>query len=411
MAQVSKKTRPKRAAPARKAPAAVQGTLLDRMMGAMWAAIAAGDPLRAEIEVATCMAVPRVGQMDPEQVEDFSARILVNDAIERWGAEGTALLRLLMALGSSRVRRAAGAALEEMTRVGIYPPDWVNQVGKAVPGQAMRRYDVFGDDEAVAVTFRYGEVEHGIVVQVDLTGVGVATLGAVSSDPVRLMEAMSREDDPFDRTEPIGLAEARRRLEGPLARCDEEPTSEALSVQTLACLPIARARMRRLPADAPDVPKVTTADRAAVVEEFMSSPLAADAVAADSESTRFWAEVFTDYNRRTAGAPPAQLGPRRLARILLRHVPVAVVLSAAQRGHLEPAVTAWVRWAAESRGLDEAATARLTEALAEALAGFDETYDNPGTAAGRAGLASLDARIEESSAPRLVFRHPAVLLI
>jgi hypothetical protein len=50
--------------------------------------------------------------------------------------------------------------------------------------------------------------------------------------------------------------------------------------------------------------------------------------------------------------------------------------------------------------LDEAATTRLAEALSEALAGFDEVYDNPGMAAGRAGLAKWDARAKESSAAR-----------
>jgi hypothetical protein len=46
----------------------------------------------------------------------------------------------------------------------------VTEIGKVTPGQAWRRYDVFGDDEAIAVTFSYGEAEHGIVVQVDLAG-------------------------------------------------------------------------------------------------------------------------------------------------------------------------------------------------------------------------------------------------
>ena len=57
----------------------------------------------------------------------------------------------------------------------------VNQVGKAVPVQARRRYDVFGDDEAVAVTFRYGEAEHGVVVQVDLTLVPEPKDGSIAS--------------------------------------------------------------------------------------------------------------------------------------------------------------------------------------------------------------------------------------
>ena len=82
----------------------------------------------------------------------------------------------------------------------------------------------------------------------------------------------------------------------------------------------------------------TAADRAAAVDEFMKSPQAAEAVAADEESTRFWAEVLTGYSGRIPGEPPDQVGPRKLAHILLGHVPNTFVLSPAQRGHLEPAV-------------------------------------------------------------------------
>jgi hypothetical protein len=386
---MSKKTRARRGAPARRSPSPAsgrggQGTLYDNMLSSMWAGIASGDPLRAELEVATCMALPRVGQLDPDKAEDFSAKVLVNEAVERWGADGTALLRLLMSLGPPRVKRTAGAALAEMTKAGIYPPDWVNQVGKAVPVQARRRYDAFGDEEAVVVTFRYGEAEHGVIVQVDLTGMPVATDIAVSQNGAGLLDAVSDVEHSSDRVEPIGLAEARRRLEDPLARCDEDPVAE-LSVQTLACLPIARSRVRRLPgaatAEAPR--EFTAADRAAAVDEFMKSPLAAHAVAADEEATRFWAEVLASYNTRVPGAPPAQIGPVRLTRILLAHVPLTVAVSPAQRGHLEPAVTAWIRWSAGYRELDEAATARLAEALDRALAGFDEAYHAPENVAAR----------------------------
>src|SRR5205085_2612894 len=81
-------------------------------------------------------------------------------------------------------------ALAELTGEGIYPPEWVTEIGKVTPGQAWRRYDVFGDDEAIAVTFSYGETEHGIVVQVDLAGLPVATTIGVSSDGAKLIEVI-----------------------------------------------------------------------------------------------------------------------------------------------------------------------------------------------------------------------------
>ncbi len=389
---MSKKTRPRRhPAPASAAGREDTGTLVERMMGSLWRAVAAGDLLRAELEAATCMALPRVGQLAPEDAQAFISKVLVDEAIRQPSAEGAAMLRLLMSLGSPATKRSASQALARLTEADIYPPDWVTGAGKAVPVQAWRRYDVFGDDEAIAVTFRYGEAEHGIVGQIDLTGVPVALGVGVAADAAALIEAMSREDDPFDRVEHIGLAEARRRLEEPLARCDEE-AGPGLAVDTLAYLPVARSRVRRLPAEGGGpVPVFTAADRAAAVDDFLKSPLAAEPVAADDDATRFWAEVLTGYSSRIPGEPPAQVGPRKIAHVLLGHVPNVFSLSAAQRQHLEAAVTAWTLWSAGHRGLDDAATARLAESLPEVFGRFGPAYDDPAAVTARSYLADLAA--------------------
>jgi hypothetical protein len=359
--------------------------------------IAAGDPLQAELETAACMGIPHVmGKVDADDADAFVSDVLIDEAVRRRTPESAALLRLLMSLGSPAVKRDASQALGRLTRDGIYPPGWVTDVGKPVPGQALRRYDVFGDDEFIAVTFSYGEAEHGIMVGVDLTGIPTASLVGMASDPARLIEAMSREDDAFERHERIGMAEARRRLDAPLARCDEEPDPD-VSGDTLAYLPIARSRVRRLPAEgAQQPPGYTAADRAAAVGDFLKSPQAAEAVAADEESTRFWAEVLTGYSSRIPGEPPGTVGPRKLAHILLGHVPNTFALSPAQREHLELAVTAWARWSAAYRGLDEAATARLTGRLPDAFGRFDLAYEDPDAVTARgylAGLAASDAEV------------------
>ena len=392
---------PANKAPASTAPSGIGRTeadaVVERVMSSLWAGVAAGDPLRAELETATCMAIPRVaGQLDPDETEKFISTVLVDGAVRRRTPDGAALLRLLMALGTQDTKRAASKALADLTGEGIYPPDWVTGIGKVTPGQAWRRYDVFGDDEAVAVTFGYGEAEHGIVVQVDLTGIPVATAIGVSPNAARLIEAISGDNDEFDRSEQISLEEARRRLFGPLDRTDYDPNPD-LTADTLAYLPIARTRVRRLPAgDGEHGPLFTAADRAAAVDEFMKSPLAAEAVAADEESTRFWAEVLTGYSGRIPGEPPAQVGPRKLAHILLGHVPNTFVLSPAQRSHLEPAVTAWARWSADHRDLDEAGTAVLMEQVPRVLARFGQAYDDPDAVAIRgyaSGLAASDADV------------------
>jgi hypothetical protein len=359
------------------------------VLAQLFTVIAAGDPLGAEVETAISLSLPRIVKMEPDQSEAFVSKVLVGEAVNQRSPEGAALLRLLMTLGSAAAKKAASQALAQLTTAGIYPPEWVTEAGKPVPVQAWRRYDIFGDNEAIAVTFRYGEAEHGIFAEIDLTGTPIAIAVGVALDAAALIEAVCREDDPFDRVEQIGLAEARVRLESPLALSAGKPEPD-LSVDSIAALPIARSRVRRLAAEgAPQAQVFTAADRSAAVDDFMKSPLAAEAVAADEESTRFWAEVLTGYSSRTPGERPAQVGPRQLAYILLQHVPSTFVVSPAQRQHLESAVSAWARWSAGYRGLDETAAARLTEGLPEVFGKFDAAYEDQIAALSRAYLSDL----------------------
>ncbi len=398
---MSKKTKPRRGpAPTRTASSRTASSraggdddaavaAVSQVLAKLFTVIAAGDPLRAEVETSISLSLPRIVKVEPDQSEAFVSKVLVGEAVNQRSPEGAALLRLLMTLGSAATKKAASQALAQLTAAGIYPPEWVTGAGKAVPVQAWRRYDVFGDNEAIAVTFRYGEAEHGIFAEVDLTGTPIAIAVGVALDATALIEAVSREDDPFDRAEQMGLAEARSRLESPLALSAGKSEPD-LSVDSIAALPLARSRVRRLPAEgAPQARVFTAADRSAAVDDFMKSPLAAEAVAADEPSTRFWAEVLTGYSSRTAGEPPAQVGPRKLAYILLQHVPSTFAVSPAQRRHLEPAVTAWARWSAGYRGLDEAAAARLTEGLPGIFGRFDAAYEDQIAALSRAYLSDL----------------------
>ena len=198
--------------------------VLERMLDRLLTAVAAGDPLKAELETATFMAIPNAtGKASPEQVETFIAKVLVDGAVNLRTPDGAALLRLLALLGSPATKRAASQGLGKLTQAGVYPPDWVTEAGKPVPGRAWRRYDVFGDHEAVAVTFSYGEAEHAIVAQVDRTGPPTAVMVGVTPNSADVIEGMTRDDDEFERVEPISLAEARRRLEEPLDRSEADP--------------------------------------------------------------------------------------------------------------------------------------------------------------------------------------------
>ena len=163
--------------------------------------------------------------------------MLVDGAVRRHTPDGAALLRLLMALGTQDTKRAASRALAELTSAGVYPPDWVTEIGKVTPGQAWRRYDVFGDDEAIAVTFGYGEAEHGVVVQVDLAGIPVASAIGVSSNAARLIEAITRRQR---GARPVRADQPGRGAPSPVSGRWTGPTV----TRTRTCPPIASRTCR-----------------------------------------------------------------------------------------------------------------------------------------------------------------------
>jgi hypothetical protein len=350
-------------------------------------AIAAGDLLQAEIATARYVTLPvRIG-LEEAQADKFVTTSLVDGAET---PDSAARLRLLMLLGSPGVKRAASQALARLTARGVYPPEWVSEAGKAGPAGAWRRYDAFGDGESIIVTYRYGEREHAVVWQITLMSVPVVVAIGVATDAAGLLEEVERGDDEFDRHERISLAEARQHVEPALARADFTPGREP-DTAALICLPIARTRLRRLPAagPAPVTREYTEADRAAAVEDFMKSPEAADVVAADAETARFWARVLTGYSSRTPGTPPAQAGPSSIALALVQYAARTFALTEAQRRDMEPVVSAWARWSAAYRGLGEAAADRITVEIPKALAMFDDLYARPGAVTRRAYLAGL----------------------
>src|SRR5690242_6902381 len=108
--------------------------IVRRVLGDLWKAVAAGEPLQAEIESSTCMEIPRVmGVRDVAEEEQFRATVLVDGARRRRNPDGAALLRLLMAMGTATTKRAASRALAELTGEGVYPPEWVTGIGRRRP--------------------------------------------------------------------------------------------------------------------------------------------------------------------------------------------------------------------------------------------------------------------------------------
>lgn len=355
---------------------------LEDLLGDLWAALEAGDLLRAELETARCMTLPLRDDAD-------MASLLAKMAANGGTPADAALMRLIASLGTPDVKRAAGRGLAELTANGIYPTEWVAEAGRATPGEAWRRFDVFGDEELIVVTYRYGDVAHMLSVYIDLTADPVAYGISVAEGTPDRHHDLRPPLDPFEQVSAISLAEARRRIEPALNHVE---LGRRLDPASMAFLPIARSRLRRLLVEeAPQTPAFSAADRAAAVASFMASPEAVEAVAVDAATTQVWAEILTGYSSRIAGEPPGHVGPGKLDVILLDSVPGFHSLTEAQRRHMRPAVTAWARWSAAYRGLDEAAAANLTTGIADPFDAFDTRYDSPAAVAARDYVADVVA--------------------
>jgi hypothetical protein len=357
------------------------------------------NPLEAEFFAAQVLAASRLKGLKPEMSELFFSTV-VAEARTNPAPETAALLRALAAVGSPAQRRLAIAGLGVVTNAGHFPPEWAGQVGAPTPGQAWRRFDVFGDAETIAVTFKYGDAEHGVAVWVDHSGEPVAEAVVVVPEAAALNEIIhDLQDHSMLRVEAISLAEARRRIE-PVLTDDGDGAGQNLNEMSLFCLPIIRARIRRLPVDAdqPAEPTSTAADRNMAVAEFLASPYASGA--GEDAEVRFWAQVLTGYSGWMPNDVPLRVGPLRLSEMLLTYVPNVFVINDAQRAALPAAVTAWTRWAADRQGLDEAAVARLDEHLLELFAIFDTENHRPDRVLSRGYFADVSATTADGAVLR-----------
>lgn len=361
--------------------------VLDRALAELWKSIAAGDVLNAEFQTSAFVALPELTDGSPEQTETLADALIgaaSNHPSGTDGSEAPAFCRLLMSLGSRSVKRAASQALADFTADDIYPPGWVTSIGRPAPGRAWRQHDVFDESEVIAVTFGYSGAEHALLVATDLAELPTVSMIAMGADADGMLKTLQDAAEPHQRYEEIALGEARRRIEGPLAQAGADPDFE-LDASSIVFLPLARSRVRRLPSDDPgQAVAYTAADRAAAIEEFLGSPEAGQA--GDPDVARFWATVLTGYSSRVPGEPPARVGPHKLAAMLLVHVASTFTLTDGQRAGMQPAVTAWTRWAAGRQGLDEAAIDMVMTRLPELLDEFPDAYDHPYSAASRGYL-------------------------
>jgi hypothetical protein len=144
---------------------------------------------------------------------------------------------------------ATSMALGDLARRGVPLPAWRERLGAVVPGKAWRYRDVFGDQEAVLVSFSYQDAEHAILVETTTCpapSVRVAQVSATVGDLRAALRASAEASGEQLVLEKIPLEQARATLGAAVRRPHRDAGPESF-----VFLPIARHRIEYLPDPGP----------------------------------------------------------------------------------------------------------------------------------------------------------------
>jgi hypothetical protein len=154
------------------------------------------------------------------------AAALVPAAEQSATPEALALLRILAALGSPSLRRAATAAADRVHARGVPDPVWAVRLGAPSVGRCWHYSDVGGRQESVTVTFGYGDAQHALSVLIDHGKQGrIRDAWVADADGLLDKTWLAAETDPLVVFEEIDPDDARARLEKALAagECPVKP--------------------------------------------------------------------------------------------------------------------------------------------------------------------------------------------
>jgi hypothetical protein len=154
------------------------------------------------------------------------AEAIVAAAEEAGTAEALATLRVLGTVGSPPLRASASAAADRLAALGISEPAWAASIGSPSPGQCWSYGDARGQQEAVTMTFWYGDRGHVLSVLLDhQQGGGVKNVWVGELGDVLERTRMMSELDPRMIFEMITRADARGRMNRAIAagECPEQP--------------------------------------------------------------------------------------------------------------------------------------------------------------------------------------------
>jgi hypothetical protein len=124
------------------------------------------DHLEAELVGTQFVDMLIASAPHPEDVPALVAA-LIAEGEASGKPEALAMLRILAVLGPADARAEATEAADRMVAAGLTDRPWVTGLGAPQPGASFGYADVFGAQEAIAITFSYGRKRHAISVLID----------------------------------------------------------------------------------------------------------------------------------------------------------------------------------------------------------------------------------------------------
>ena len=154
------------------------------------------------------------------------AASLVPAAEKEATPEALALLRVLGAIGSEKLKTVATEAAERVVATGVPDPDWAAALGSPTIGSCWHYSDIGGRQESVTASFGYGSSEHALSVLID-HGKGGKIKDAWVDNAEGLLDKtwLAAETDPLIVFEEIAAKDAGGRLAKAIAagECPAKP--------------------------------------------------------------------------------------------------------------------------------------------------------------------------------------------
>jgi hypothetical protein len=204
------------------------------------------NPLDAELWGSDIVAALGSGDDQADDQTDDQVDALVSAAEEAATPEALATLIVLGAVGPGPLGEAAREAAGRLAEAGLGRPGWAESIGAPSPGQCWCYGDVRGHQEAVTMTFWYGDQGHVVSVLLDhdeggaIKDIWVGEAGDIL-DRTREMARI----DPKMIFEMITQADARARLDRAFA-AGESPDQQAEASNVASRRAILRTRMALL---------------------------------------------------------------------------------------------------------------------------------------------------------------------